>query len=86
MAYNDSAMPAGSKGKSFVTRWPENLEILRVTNEGDVFMRTAPDGGKGRLVRVELLPSEIHDLHDCREPFQAIAVLAGIIARMSRPN
>ncbi len=65
---------------------PERLEILRVTNDGDVFMRTAPDGGKGRLIRVELLPREIQALHDCHDAFQAIAVLAGIITRMSRPN
>ncbi len=64
----------------------DDVEILRVTREGDVFMRTAPDGGKGRLIRVELLPREIRALDACHTAFDAIAVLAGIITRMARPN
>lgn len=62
-------------------------EILRVTSDGQVFMRTHPDGDSpGHLVRVVLTNDEIRRLRNCSEIMEGIAILAGIVARLSRLN
>lgn len=78
----------GSFEGSFVVldKNPQYGEILRVTEDGEVYMRTTPDFGTGRLVRVLLARHEVDRLRECAEPHEAIEALCGIIARLARPQ
>ena len=60
----------------------KDREILRVTEDGKVFVRNEKD----ELVKVALLPREVERLRQCSEAMQAIEVLAAIIARLGRLN
>lgn len=64
----------------------EYIEVLRMTEDDEILMRTTPEFGEGKLVRVLLATHEVDRLKACREPLDAIETLAGIIARIARPQ
>jgi hypothetical protein len=79
-----------SKTPKLWVRSSDPNEILRVTSTDDgdeVYMRAHPEGDQpGKLVRVHVTPAEVRRLRECTEVIDALGILTGIIARLSRLN
>lgn len=57
-------------------------ELVVIKSTGEVTVRAE----SGEMVRVHLLEREVEGLRNCGDAIEALAIMAGIVARVLRPN